>query len=733
MNTATIQATLGLDSKSWSADVQSAGEDVKRFSAASKETAAVVASLERAMRSAAGSTEEQAQKLKAAKDSLSQYNSELKQAERSLKTFQAAQSLVLTQMPDASRPNPSIRVRAAGGGEASGPGFSTMQKMELGHSARAVVGGLAAGADPATVAMYEAPRLVQALGASMSGLLAAAAPLIALIGGGALAKWLNDAHGAAVALRKETAAIGTDLGDSAVAGAQDLDKALAEATAQVDKVRAANSSTKNFVVNSITGGGVRDIDVQIAEQKRNGLENRAQDAQQRDFDISKRAFNGDSSVEADRLQVEYAQKRNEIIRKTTADNVSGGLRALAIAKEEYDLKLATLERTQEANAVNLKEQRDLMVIRASGNQVETELPREKLNRANERLANGPSEGPQHDALQLAADEAQAEYDQAVKVTGEKKAQLGLETQIANLRGSADQVQAQTLALQRADIERRLQSAKPDDKQALERDLAVINGKQDAARKAVMQKAVEFEKQGIAAETGNGPAEQARAIERRLGEINTERSYNTRYNGGDGETAARLDNESAELKKALENLNFTEDSHLSALRANTSALERGNEGVAEKKNAVNRKYDPEIAKAEHDNDPAAAAELRRQKWLELHDVDVQEEMLTPAERTARAQRNRNYNNASARVNSRDKLRAERNAANAEADPIGEHLGDMAAHMPDHVQIPFYLQRPNDVPNIGPDKHSAGSSAAGPDWAKLQQDVSTIAQNCIFKEQ
>lgn len=69
----------------------------------------------------------------------------------------------------------------------AGIGSNRMALMELGHSARSIAGGLAAGMSPWRLAMMEAPRLTQAFGEANSDLRAKIVRLLPILGGVAAA------------------------------------------------------------------------------------------------------------------------------------------------------------------------------------------------------------------------------------------------------------------------------------------------------------------------------------------------------------------------------------------------------------------------------------------------------------------------------------------------------------------------------------------------------------------
>ena len=593
-------------------------------------------------------------------DDSARYAAHLAKQEEAERSARAQEAIANTRlaMPMASRPVAVVRMEQRQPGEEeakSGHGSNAMRNAELMHSGRAMADMLAAGMSPVQALMMEGPRLFQAFAGSLGALLV---PITALVAGGGFVAWLHNADTQAKALRAETAGIASNLGSIGGADASQLEKAMESAAQQIAKVREAYDSKGNWFVNHLTGGGVHESDVAAAQEQQRRIQDRMQDAQARDQGFERRKFDGDEGVEADRIRLEYAKQRDEIVKKASEDELQGSTRALELAEEERDVKLDELARTQQARRNELAEETQLASIRRYGKNVESENARAHLEKAQADLRNGPQSGPDFERNQAAVWNAETGQRDAQHHERESDADQDLRARNANLRGVASDVEFQRAVNSRDTIQGKLddKDTTPDEKKKLTADLAEANAEIARQKRASAERGVAFEKSQIQAQTGRGPDEEVHAIDRQMEVIDHQRQVNKDHNGGDPVVAAQLDAEAHDLLKKKEDILFTEQESLKTLQHQGDEIRsHGYELDAQaKKKSIEEKYRPEIDKAEREHDGAKAAQLRGNEADEQFDADVDEEIMTPAQKQARAKHNSDRARAAYRVqNKRDR--------------------------------------------------------------------------------
>lgn len=633
------------------------------------------------------------------------------EAERSLRA-RAAMDAARAPMPIASRPMATVRVESAAdeASEAGGHGNNAMRNAELMHSGRAMTDAMAAGISPARAFMMEAPRLFQAFASSLSGLLV---PIAAVVGGGAFVTWLHEAQVAAKALRAETASIGSNLGSLAGANAQELEKTLAETAEQAAKVQAAFDSKSNWFVNQLTGGGVREEDVRAARAQQERVQDRMQGAQERDGGFKQREFDGDGeAVAADRIRLEYAQKRDEIVRKASADDIEGTTRALEIAQKERDLQLDALARKQAFQQDELGLETQLVSIRRYGKDVAVESARARMEKAKADLDAGPQEGPEHEANLRKYQGAQTDHDDAGHEQKESDASLDLRERNASLRGSSDQVAYAQATNNRDAIQSKLDdpATKSDEAKKLRAELAEAQERLAALSKASDEKGIEIERLGIHAQTERGPQGELDAADKSLALINRQRKENQNKNGDDPLVNAQLNDQAEEMKRKKADILATEKASLETLQKQGDAVR--NQGyeldAQEKKKSIEDKYAPEITKAEKEHDSAKVDQIRQNEQGEEFNAEVDEAMMTPQQKADRAKHNLARSQAAERVQSRHQRQAELGVANG---------GNFGEFFHGEHKKPFVGPKPPVAPNRMPAIQAAAANAGKGDAAHV----------------
>ena len=766
-------------------------------------------------------------------DESARYEAYWKQAEeqeRSRRAHEAMSSSRLA-MPAASAPTAAISVAEGvaeeGAAVAAGFGLSRMGKMELGHVARSLAGSVAAGAPLDRAVGMEGPRILSVLGEmglGMSTLLPIFGALAPVVAAAAAAFTVYNANKAASKTRQAISEIGeneTNLGDLAsdlnndhldwqsrrrrfqkrnrqerlelnkpenvqlpsedVESTKDLDKDIEAAQKKVEAAE-AERRTKIQKFARFFGGGTKRSNVQEAVAKREQIVNRRDDVADRDQGFAEREFDGDPSVEADKLKVTLNERLSQIQKDQDSRKINDGARQMERAQKEYNLAMQELARRQagQENAVQLEGK--ILAIKKDGLDVAEKTAAAQLEGAQRTLDAGPKEGPQHEAnvnavesarqgVDLAGREKQRQDAEDARTKGlnadraggsdteasrarraftealrkrdsqkegsrewdvanedvkssklditearrnlaERASKRQRAAELAAMTGPQSERERARLVGDQQDLNGQLRDGSPtyernaEKRKDLELELARNKGDVHALDRSDKQREFQRQDEEISANTTPGTSGQVKAINDRLG-LNADRQADNDANEKSVDVAARLNAEAAELKRRKEEILFTEKESLEALKRQGEEIQ--NHGLeldaAGKKKEIDGKYTPQIEKAEHDHDPANAAQLRQNEAGEEFGAEVDEEQMTPAQKAERARHNLARNQAAARVESRHKRQADLAAANAPADLSIKHMPP-----PSHM-APRPIIAPNRIDEIKAGAMNAGKGDGG----------------------
>lgn len=695
-----------------------------------------------------------------AQDDSAAYEAHLRkidERERGLRAQEAADNTRLA-MPMASAPRAVINVAEGAaegaGAAAAGAGLSRMGKMELGHVGRSLAGSVAAGAPIDRALEMEAPRIISVLGEmglGMSMLLPIFGALAAVVAPAVAAFAVFNENRAASKTRQSLSEIGeneTNLGDLSSdlnnskldwqsrrrrfqkrnrqdrlefnkpdnvqlptedsESAKDLDKDIEDAQKRIEAAE-AQRRTKMDKFARFWGGGLKRSSVQDAVAQREQLVGRRDDEQERDQGFAQREFDGDPNVEADRLKKTRDDRMSSIQKDQDSRKINDGPKQLALAQESYDLSMKELARRQEGTKAAVALEESITSAKRAGYQVDLQVAQARLNAAQELLKNGPKEGDEHAQLQAAANAAQLEVEAAQKATREKTNQADLETKIANLRGSSDQVRKATLDLERANIERKLGAAdtKADELPGLNADRARNQQQQDEFAKQQKLRAIDTGEKEDKAHAGRGFADELDLLKKELGRTGDKRGWNQSENGNDASFNADLDTHVTELTRAIDDLTFAENSRLTALQNEGKQIRnRGYQPTeATKDDEIDDKYNKQISEERHGkNNPDVIAQLEQNRDDEKKVVAVDEASMTPAEREARAKKNDTRGFREQQV---DNLRKRQDEVD-DANNVGGYEADAAVPFPTADQVDFQAlpSLPNRLPEIQAGAQNAG---------------------------
>ena len=391
------------------------------------------------------------------------------------------------------------------------------------------------------------------------------------------------------------------------------------------------------------------------------------------------------------MKKDFAEQRNEIYRKVAAHEISDGTAAVARAQKELDLNLQILAKKQAGQKAEYDMEAQMVSIRRFGVSLESENARARLDKAKADFANGPVTGPEHDKLQTDVWNATDDHDEALRREATVRETMALEAKINDIKREGGQTDVQVAAA-RLESAQRLLALYPNQGDEHDRRAAAV----DAAGEEVAVTTRAQDARDIdTGETrdrgdfaGPGLSNQLGLLLTELGRNAQRQMWNTTENGNDPAEMAKLDTAAKQLIATIEQVTAAEAARLQVLRdQGTDIAEKGYQPTGEMKKArIDRQYGEAIQNEKNGrNDPAAIAQLEANRDAEKHNVDVDEALLTPAERRKRAQANAKRDAADRGVTGRAKMDAERNAANDSMDPIGE-----AHHIPDNDPLPDHLQ-------------------------------------------
>lgn len=207
---------------------------------------------------------------------------------------------------------------------------------------------------------------------------------------------------------------------------------------------------------------------------------------------------------AERLKIEQTRKE-----KAGAAIEAKNVPLQAQANDEADIALAALDKKEQAQKRAIALEEKLTAIKKTGADVEVKSAEAVLAARKADLAAANSEGK--GGAQAKVDAAQQELEAARKTSAAKKDQLSTETAIANVVGTADDKKRAQLARERADLEKQLANATPDERRELEPKLAKNKEAQRNFDLDQSEKTFSTRETQIDAHTGRGEGEHELAL------------------------------------------------------------------------------------------------------------------------------------------------------------------------------------------------------------------------------
>lgn len=265
----------------------------------------------------------------------------------------------------------------------------------------------------------------------------------------------------------------------------------------------------------------------------------------------------------------------------------------------------------------------LVAIKASGADVEVQSAAARLDAAQRDLDASTDEDKP--AAQNKVEAARTELEETQRTVREKRAQLTVETDIANLRGPDLANRREALRIEQEALAAKLAGAKEDEKPEIRRDIA-RNAQQLVDQDRAEVSAGDAHTRSLIETNTEGPtiSDRKQRIEDTIGEVHREQDENAQRVGGpDPEQADRLNKELASLRAQKAELEFSQDRQLAGEKAVTAELEAQTHGhgLLATQLRIQADYAEKIAQAQHRGDTAAVAELQKQEAAALQESAI----------------------------------------------------------------------------------------------------------------
>ena len=718
MSNGALVVKVGATTKDFRTDIEAARQDMVRLARSVMDTGAELASFRQKARETGGATQEQAVQIKKLESALKDFRRESRLAAEDYKLLSEvkapdSQQLAARAARESQRREDlkisteqnrlaDERERAgiegkgrANSGEGSGHGGNgneRMAGMEAGHSIRAIADSLGAGQNFGSALSMELPRLLQGAGAGIGGMIATE---IGVAIGKAITTALTSAklerEKFGLELAGDGGGVGTS-GTSALKGRIDkLEKAFQD---RLDATgngaeghdgnifsflgrKAQNAGRKMVDIHSQTVEQETDDKLVALDERRNLLAAEIVRRKGEEVEMAGRVFNeGEEATAVDRERLALAER----IRAVQDDKSMPGdkqAEMIDLLKKESAVREEILQRARELRAIDAELRHGMLEDREHGKDTAVSRARREQRAAEERRDLLPGGSPEWKAADDDAKAKKLNAADAERADAEAIARRSLSTREAatsdasqkeriRLMGEqadlAAQLNPKSATYERDDEKRRELQSRQTGNAAQIRGLDISDA----------QRRVDERENIVQASSGRGPAAHVETLREEIGLLGERGKLITdqakRENRGLGEDEKeKLTGYIAQahkLREEIEGINEQEKERLATIQQQTAAIQsQGFELTApQKKSAIAGSYQQQIAKANFENDPAVAAGLGRERDAAMFNADVDEEMMTPAQKQARARANTLRQQAAERVQNRQRHHAETNAAN-----------------------------------------------------------------------
>jgi len=370
-------------------------------------------------------------------------------------------------------------------------------------------------------------------------------------------------------------------------------------------------------------------------------------------DISdKRLRIGELAAEEAKLELDYAEKIG------AAKKLDGhGVAENAALVPVYEAELATAKQAiaikREAQTREVAFEERILEIKTAGVDVDAESARAKVDKLQGDLTGTSTEAKPK--AQAALDAAKQELVIAERITAASKLKFAAETEIAELQGSEMDKRQQMLAIQKAEIEGRLQNAVGDAKNPIKLELAANKNNFDAVAKQAAEAAEANTVRWQQSSEGKGTAEKVRVLN--LAIDSTQRLIDMNRTSGDYDAAYDAEKSEALTQQIRhrDELLTTQEATLTAAKATTTQmeLEASGQASAAREAGIRANYEAQIKTALENQNTELATQLTTQRNIAIQAEKIANFMKSPEQKAKEAQDARDKKRAGSTVESRDR--------------------------------------------------------------------------------
>lgn len=579
-------------------------------------------------------------------------------------------------------PTWEIRGAKRGGGSPHGEGEhdgNRMAGMEAGHSVRSMFDMMGAGQSFGQASKAELPRLLQAAGVGLGTMIGIEAATGIISG-------ISNAIEKAREFKRELAeafsggGMGTSSGNA-------LRGKMGELAAMRDKIMPDGpsrsiagvagewlSDTWEKVRGRKTASETRDDQIEGLEQRRVQLSEELARRKAEQVALDKRAaIEGEAAVAIDRERLGLKERIAAVMDDKNLDGTAQAHMIDSLREEsklrEENIRLVHAQHEAEAENRHADVQEHSEGVENPVTKAENALKAATQKRdamLKDKYGTARDQIMQSDEYKAADDEVTSrgtDVRETKTAVEQRKAANARQANVNSLAGyaSASEIEHKRLADEERDLTRQVFDPKARDyekdeekRKGLAAQLLQNRAEQTRANRGDQQRAFQRREDEIREQPGRGDAAEVRSIESRLS-LNHDRQEDNGANENDADVAEKLKAEAAELLKRKEEILQREKESLQTLQQQTTAIQQQGYSLtaAQKHSSIGAHYDQQIEQAKFEGkSPAYIADMERQRDAAQHNVNVDEEMMTPGQKRRRDHENARRQQADRRASAKE---------------------------------------------------------------------------------
>ena len=496
---------LTLKKSDFATNAESARLDMQRMQGRVTQLSGTLAVMGREARAAGGANDELRGKLKALR-------MELNEAKVAARSF-ASEYVSITAAAKSPMPMPQESAHGGGGRAAN---------MEAGHSIRSVFDMVGAGQNLGQALQTELPRLLQASGTGLGG-------MIAIEGATSIVKGITESVEKARELRKELRAAfeGPGMGTGSENA---IKKQIEELAAMGDKLMPENqqSSLIDWVgrqgknaYRGVTGGksveDETDDNIVALDERRQRLSEELVRRKADSLALDERAAReGEAAVAADRERLALKQRIAEVQDDKSLDGTAQA-RMVDLLREESRLRQEHIAQAKEQRQVEDAQRVGNLSDQVSGDDTDVSRAQRALEAARGKRDATPAGTPEGRAADEAVTKAELELAKVKQITAERRSQEEIVAKVDGITGSSSAKQRAQINAEKRDLMEQLNEKSPTYQPNKEKQGEIVAqvGRKDAALKGLdlvdAQRGMDAQASDIQAGAGRGPDAQIKTL------------------------------------------------------------------------------------------------------------------------------------------------------------------------------------------------------------------------------